>query len=245
VWAGSPSTSSDAVAIGIADEPLQDAAKVPSWEERPLDRTLIGIACLAIVTLGLLEVCSGPQFVSRWVLGGCHRLAEEVGYPWIYDLPASWRGWYSLEIGVEISSAIMLGFLVWLLFALLYDSAGILVGLVPSSTTSVVALTFRFHLNSYTLLLVVPIVIVQALFLARVLDRRWHEQDAERAARRQFKLNVRSRRSSSSSRVQKGGGRAHEPQPGLSSRGHRHDVDWKQTHRADHRISPRTGRPQI
>jgi len=89
-----------------------------------------------------------------------------------------------LEIGVEITTAITLGFLVWLLFALVYDAAGILVGLVPSSVTSIVTLTFRFHLHSYALLIAVPVVIIQAVIAARVLDRRWYEQEAERTTRR-------------------------------------------------------------
>ena len=98
------------------------------------------------------EVCSGPQLATRVVLSFCYKLASQTGYNAIYDWPSAWRGWYSLEIGVEITTAITLGFLVWLLFALVYDAAGILVGLVPSSVTSIVVLTFRFHIRSFILL---------------------------------------------------------------------------------------------
>jgi hypothetical protein len=41
-----------------------------------------------------------------------------------YALLAAWHGWYSLEIGVEIAAAVVTGFASWLLFALLYDTAG-------------------------------------------------------------------------------------------------------------------------
>jgi hypothetical protein len=132
---------------------------VPSWSDRPLDRTLISLSLVAATLLGLLEVLSGPQLATRLALSLCYKTAVTFGLPWIYELPSSWRGWYSLEIGVEITTAIVLGFLVWLLFALVYDAAGILVGLVPSSVTSIVTLTFRFHLHSYALLAVVPIVV--------------------------------------------------------------------------------------
>lgn len=105
------------------------------------------------------EVCSGPQLATRIMLSFCYKLASATGYNAIYDWPSAWRGWYSLEIGVEITTAITLGFLVWLLFALVYDAAGILVGLVPSSVTSIVILTFRFHIRSYILLGIIPIVV--------------------------------------------------------------------------------------
>lgn len=161
---------------------------VPSWSERPLDKTLIGLSLVAVTLLGLLEVFSGPQLATRVVLSICYNTSLALGVPSIYELPSSWRGWYSLEIGVEITTAITLGFLVWLLFALVYDAAGILVGLVPSSVTSIVTLTFRFHLHSYALLAVVPVVVAQAVLLARLLDKRWYEQEAERATRRYQKL---------------------------------------------------------
>jgi len=179
-------------------------------------------------------VCSGPQLATRIVLSGCYRAALHSGVPGLYELPASWRGWYSLEIGVEITTAITLGFLVWLLFALVYDAAGILVGLVPSSVTSIVTLTFRFHLHSYALLIVVPVVISQAVVAARVLDRRWYDQESERATRRFQKqaaaANMRrglvSPAPNPSSAVVTGGGaysRGDDRQ--LSSRTHRAEPD--------------------
>lgn len=165
---------------------------MPSWQERPLDRTLISLSLVAVALLGFLEVLSGPQLATRVVLSICYNTSIALGIPSIYELPSSWRGWYSLEIGVEITTAITLGFLVWLLFALIYDAAGILVGLVPSSVTSIVTLTFRFHLHSYALLAVVPVVVCQAALAARMLDKRWYEQEADRATRR-FQKHVQRR----------------------------------------------------
>ena len=105
------------------------------------------------------EVLSGPQLATRVVLSICHNTSLALGVPSIYELPSSWGGGYSLEIAVEITTALTLGLLVWLLFALVYDDAGILVGLVPSSVTSIVTLTFRLHLHSYPVLVVIPIVV--------------------------------------------------------------------------------------
>ena len=176
-WASQPE-------ITILPSDAATVKSLPTWSERPLDKTLILISLCAVIALGLLEICSGPQLATRLVLSVCYQIAMRTGVPVLYDLPSSWRGWYSLEIGVEITTAITLGFLVWLLFALVYDAAGILVGLVPSSVTSIVTLTFRFHLHSYALLIAVPVVIVQAVIAARILDRRWYEQEAERTTRR-------------------------------------------------------------
>lgn len=58
------------------------------------------------------EVFSGPQLATRVALSLCFKAATRLGLPAIYDVPSSWRGWYSLEIGVEITTAITLGFLV-------------------------------------------------------------------------------------------------------------------------------------
>jgi hypothetical protein len=66
------------------------------------------------------------------------RFAHMFGVTEYYSLLAAWHGWYSLEIGVEIAAAVVTGFASWLLFALLYDTAGILVGLVPASMVTVV-----------------------------------------------------------------------------------------------------------
>jgi len=190
---GQPAT----ISITTFPSDAATGTKAPPWSERPLDRSLVLISLCAVTALGMLEVGSGPQLATRIVLSMCYQLAVRTGLPPLYDLPSSWRGWYSLEIGVEITTAITLGFLVWLLFALVYDAAGILVGLVPSSVTSIVTLTFRFHLHSYALLIAVPAVIIQAVIAARILDRRWYDQEAERTLRRTLKqaaaANLRSR----------------------------------------------------
>lgn len=154
---------------------------------RPVDTTLAAVALLAVAILGASELCSGPQLSTRLVLGLLWQLAHNLGVAEHYTLLAAWRGWYSLEIGLEISAAIVLGFLVWLIFALLYDTAGILVGLVPATVTSVVTLLFRFHLHSLLLLAVLPAVVLPAVAVARVLDRRWHELEIERLQRRAAK----------------------------------------------------------
>lgn len=205
-----------------------------AWAERPLDVGLITISLLAVTFLGSMEVLSGPQLATRVVLGAAYRLANESGIRELYEFPATWRGWYSLEIGVEITASIVLGFLVWLLFALVYDAAGILVGLVPSSVTSIITLTFRFHLHSYILLSICPIVVFNSVIAARILDKRWHDQIEERNLRRYNRHLASFRRhavvpSPSSAVITRGGHMVGEPERyrTLSARGHGNRPIWE------------------
>lgn len=186
--ATTPATCNDAVRIVVDDrEPLH-------WKDRHLDMGLFSIALFAVLMMGLVETLSAPQLTTRFFLGICHRVAAESGIRNLYEIPATWKGWYSLEIGIEITAAIVLGFLVWLLFALLYDSAGVIIGMVPASVASIITMIFRLRLQSYVLLSIFPIVVFNSLIAARILDKRWHDRMSEKEMRRYHRQAARSAR---------------------------------------------------
>jgi hypothetical protein len=150
----------------------------------------VAIALFVLVVLGLTELLSSPRLVTRMSLALLWRFAHMFGVTEYYTLLAAWHGWYSLEIGVEIAAAVVTGFASWLLFALLYDTAGILVGLVPASMVTVVILIFRFHTRSWALIAALPMVFLPALACARFLDQRMQRAEDQQARARVLKLRA-------------------------------------------------------
>ena len=157
---------------------------------REIDYTLVAIALFVLIVLGLTEFFSSPRLVTRMSLALLWRFAHMFGVTEYYTLLAAWHGWYSLEIGVEIAAAVVTGFASWLLFALLYDTAGILVGLVPASMVTVVILIFRFHTRSWALVAALPMVFVPALACARFLDQRMQRAEEHQARARVLKMKA-------------------------------------------------------
>ena len=76
---------------------------------------------------------------------------------------------------MEIACALTLAFLNWLLFASLFDVAGIVVGLIPAMATFLGVLVFRFHARGpYFVLALIPLVVVPAIGCAKL----FREEDA-------------------------------------------------------------------
>jgi hypothetical protein len=73
-----------------------------------------------------------------------------------------------------------LAFLNWLLFASLFDVAGIVVGLIPAMATFLGVLVFRFHARSYFVLALIPLVVVPAIGCAKLLERRMRVKEERR-----------------------------------------------------------------
>jgi len=154
---------------------MRDGVNGIGRNPRTVDGALAAVAVAVLITLGLMELASGPQLATRLLLSLAWRVANRLDIVEYYPLIAAWKGWHSLEIGLELTGAIMLGFSVWLLFAVLFDCAGILIGLVPAGATATVALLFRFHARSVLLpAVVLPAVLVPAAFAAHALDQRWY-----------------------------------------------------------------------
>lgn len=171
------------------------------------------------MVLGLTELLSSPRLVTRMSLALLWRFAHVFGVTEYYALLAAWHGWYSLEIGVEIAAAVVTGFASWLLFALLYDTAGILVGLVPASMVTVVILIFRFHTRSWALIAALPMVFLPALACARFLDQRMQRSEEEQARARVLKMKAAAYSHAHVRRSDGGGGHSSSALPPRSLNG--------------------------
>jgi len=143
-----------------------------SASNRKMDTPLVFTASVILCLVLFVELKTSPRKIMR-------RAMESIEYVFHYaergDVHAqmlNWRGWHSLEVGVEIACALTLGFLNWLLFASVFDVAGIIVGLIPAMATFLGVLVFRFHARSYFVLGLIPLVVMPAIGCAKLLERR-------------------------------------------------------------------------
>ena len=113
---------------------------------RKVDKPLVCVAALILCLVIFVELKTSPRKIARRAMESVEHLFHymEKGGD-VHAQMLSWRGWHSLEVGVEIACALTLAFLNWLLFASLFDVAGIVVGLIPAMATFLGVLVFRFH----------------------------------------------------------------------------------------------------
>ena len=76
----------------------------------------------------------------------------------------------------------LLAFTLWLLFAIAYDTAGVLVGLLPAAGAFAAALAFRFAAHSYSVAATLGGAVAVSAVCARRLDRQWHGTGVAAAA---------------------------------------------------------------
>jgi hypothetical protein len=81
--------------------------------------------------------------------------------------------WHSLErlkIGVDVGASILMAFFVWLLHALLFDIAGMMVGLVPSVITFSAVFSHRVLHHSAGYLIVALVGVACGFAVSRRLE---------------------------------------------------------------------------
>jgi hypothetical protein len=147
---------------------------------RRVDAPLVFVASLILCLVIFVELKTSPREIARRAMESVEHLFHYVEKGELHAQMLSWRGWHSLEVGVEIACALTLGFLNWLLFASLFDVAGIIVGLIPAMATFLGVLVFRFHARSYFVLGLIPLVVVPAIGCAKLLERRMRVKEERR-----------------------------------------------------------------
>ena len=148
---------------------------------RKVDKPLVFFAALILCLVIFVELKTSPRKIARRAMESVEHLfhyVEKGGE--VHAQMLRWRGWHSLEVGVEIACALTLAFLNWLLFASLFDVAGIVVGLIPAMATFLGVLVFRFHARSYFVLALIPLVVVPAIGCAKLLERRMRVKEERR-----------------------------------------------------------------
>ena len=148
---------------------------------RKVDKPLVCVAALILCLVIFVELKTSPRKIARRAMESVEHLfhyMEKGGE--MHAQMLRWRGWHSLEVGVEIACALTLAFLNWLLFASLFDVAGIVVGLIPAMATFLGVLVFRFHARSYFVLALIPLVVVPAIGCAKLLERRMRVKEERR-----------------------------------------------------------------
>ena len=148
---------------------------------RKVDKPLVCAAALILCLVIFVELKTSPRKIARRAMESVEHLfhyMEKGGE--MHAQMLRWRGWHSLEVGVEIACALTLAFLNWLLFASLFDVAGIVVGLIPAMATFLGVLVFRFHARSYFVLALIPLVVVPAIGCAKLLERRMRVKEERR-----------------------------------------------------------------
>jgi multisubunit Na+/H+ antiporter MnhE subunit len=163
--------------------------------QRKIDTPLVCFALIAFFLVCIVELKTSPRNIARHVLANAEDFFKYMEKEHVHLQISQWRGWHSLEVGLEIAMALTLGFLNWILFASLFDVAGIIVGLIPAFATVFGILVFRFHARSFLVLLLIPMVVLPAIACAKVLEKRMRLKEERRIrARREHKREQRMKR---------------------------------------------------